>query len=342
MTVRRRIVALLSQEPDLTVVGEAADGKQAIELCQALRPQVITLDMMMPTLSGLAATEYIMAFCPTPIIIVSGSVNRGELFRTYEALAAGALDVLEKPRDGESVEEWGRRLVDTVRVASRVKVITHPRGRLKASQQEAAAAPPAPASPAAARSMLVAIGASTGGPKAIVDLLQTLPARFEVPILIVTHISDTFAAGFVDWLSAQSPIPVRAAEHDHPISVPGVLVAPADRHLVLAGDRVQLVDTPPRHSCRPSVDVLFESVARQRGAKAVGVLLTGMGRDGAAGLLAIRQAGGVTVAQDEASSVIFGMPGEAVRIGAARHVLPPAAIGSLLRSVAGHGVGARP
>jgi two-component system chemotaxis response regulator CheB len=332
LTVRRRIIGVLSGEPGMTVVGEAADGKHAIELCLALRPDVITLDMMMPVVSGLGATEYIMAFVPTPIVIVSGSTNRGEVFRTYDALAAGALDVIEKPRAGESLEAWDRRLIDTVRVASRVRVITHPLGRLR--PKLAFDLQPGPSvGGEAAGARVVAIGASTGGPKAIVDVLQTLPKGFPAPVLIVTHISDAFAAGFIEWLASNSPLPVRAARHDETIPDTGVLVAPADRHLVVHGDRVQLTTTAARHSCRPSVDVLFESVARTCGRNGIGVLLTGMGRDGADGLLAMRQAGGVTVAQDEASSVIFGMPGEAVKIGAAEHVLPPAEIGALLRRV---------
>lgn len=331
-TVRRRIVSVLSAAPDMTVVGEAADGKRAIELCLSEQPDVITLDMMMPVVSGLAATEYIMAFRPTPIVIVSGSTNRGEVFRTYDALAAGALDVVEKPRASESLELWDQRLVDTLRVAARVRVITHPRGRLRAGWDFEASAP-VPTVPGDGP-RVVAIGASTGGPKAIVDLLATLPGDFEPPILIVTHISEAFAAGFVDWLAAQSSLPVRMARHGEALAGPGVIVAPADTHMAIAEGRIALLDGAPRHSCRPSVDVLFESVARECGANGVGVLLTGMGRDGAEGLLAIRRAAGLTVAQDEASSVIFGMPGEAVRLGAAIHVLPPAGIGALLRTTA--------
>jgi two-component system chemotaxis response regulator CheB len=339
-TVRRRIVAVIGADPGMTVVGEAANGKEAIERCLELRPDVITLDMMMPVVSGLAATEYIMAFCPTPIVIVSGSTNRGEVFRTYDALAAGALEVIDKPRPGERLDEWDRRLAETVRIASRVRVITHPRGRLR-RPAEFVSGPSAGA--AAQGPRLVAIGASTGGPKAITDVLQRLPASFPLPLLIVTHISQAFAAGFVEWLGGNSPLPVRMAAHDEPIGDSGVAVAPADRHLCIDGDRLYLSESAPRHSCRPSVDVLFESVARTCGSRAVGVLMTGMGRDGAEGLLAIRRAGGVTVAQDEASSVIFGMPGEAVRLGAAMHVLPPAGIADLLTAIVGGSVaGGRP
>lgn len=332
-TVRAHIVRVLRAAPGITVVGEAADGRQAIEACLALRPDVITLDMMMPVLSGLAATEYIMAFAPTPIIIVSGSTDRGEVFRTMDALSAGALDVLEKPKSHESIEAWEARLIDTVRVASRIRVITHPRGRLRRTLQLDLSPDQLLVSRPGTGPRLVAIGASTGGPKAIVDVLHELPRTFTLPILIVTHISQAFSAGFVDWLAANVPLPVRGARDGDDLTHPGVLVAPADRHMTVQSGQIRLLDAAPRHSCRPSVDVLFESVAAASGGNGIAVLLTGMGRDGAEGLLAIRRAGGVTMAQDEKSSVIFGMPGEAVRLGAAEHVLPPAELGALLRAL---------
>jgi two-component system chemotaxis response regulator CheB len=332
-TVRAHIVRVLRAAPGMTVVGEASDGRQAIERCLALRPDVITLDMMMPVLSGLAATEYIMAFAPTPIIIVSGSTDRGEVFRTMDALSAGALEVLEKPKAHESIEAWEARLIDTVRLASRIRVITHPRGRLNRTLHPENNPESLLIKRPGRGPRLVAIGASTGGPKAIVDVLQELPRTFSLPILVVTHISQTFSAGFIDWLGANLRLPVRGARDGDDLTHPGVLVAPADRHMVVQSGQVRLMDGAPRHSCRPSVDVLFESVAAASGGNGIAALLTGMGRDGAEGLLAIRRAGGVTVAQDEKSSVIFGMPGEAVRLGAAEHVLPPAGIGALLRAL---------
>jgi two-component system chemotaxis response regulator CheB len=181
---------------------------------------------------------------------------------------------------------------------------------------------------------VIAIGASTGGPKAIVDVLQALPPSFAIPILVVTHISPAFSSGFAEWLANNSPVPVREAAHNLALPARGVVVAPADRHLVLEGSRLLLTATAERHSCRPSVDELFESIARECGRGGVGVLLTGMGRDGAEGLLRIRHAGGLTIAQDERSCANFGMPAEAIRLGAAQHVLPPPLIAELLRSLA--------
>lgn len=334
MTIRKRLVEVLGRDPDLQVVGEAEDGQAAIELCRTLKPDIVTLDMMLPVLSGLAAAEYIMAYCPTPILIVSASINRGELFKTYDALKAGAVDVMEKPTGTEPDGPWERRLISTVKLVSRVKVITHPRAKL-APPRRPRAIESAPASTRfdARRVHLVAIGASTGGPGAMVEVLKSLPASFPVPILLVIHIGKMFGAAFADWLGTHSPIPVRYAEDGEALPSRGLIMAPPDRHLVLREGRLRLTNDPERHSCRPSVDVLFESVALESGRHCLACLLTGMGKDGARGLLAIRRAGGMTVAQDESTSTVFGMPHEAIVLGAAESVLPLPQIAPLLAQV---------
>jgi two-component system, chemotaxis family, protein-glutamate methylesterase/glutaminase len=336
VTVREGLIGALAAEPDIEVVGVAEDGKRAVELCQQARPDVITMDMMLPMMSGLSATEYIMAHCPTPILVVSASINRGELFKIYEALAAGAVDVLEKPTGLEAAGVWQRRFVATVRLVARIRVITHPRARLAGlaarTSQSALPAKPKPGAflqagegtEAAARSYeMVAIGASTGGPGAILDILRSLPEKFRLPILLVLHINEPFGTAFADWLDAQtSRRVVYARDGMAVVAATGrVVVAPGDRHMVVRGGRLHLTNDPERHSCRPSVDALFESVAADYGGRAAACLLTGMGRDGAFGLLKIRQAGGLTMAQDEASSVVYGMPREAALIGAATHIL---------------------
>src|SRR5258708_1935948 len=280
VTVRKRIVDVLSVQPDFEVVAEAADGREAIEACQRLRPDAVTLDMMMPVMTGLAATEYIMAYCPTPILVVSSSFNRGELFKTYDALAAGALDVLEKPSSDETDIVWERRLSDTLRLIARIKVITHPRGRLAHlgnGRRPALATEPTLAARTGCE--LVAIGASTGGPGAVVDILRELPADFPLPILVVIHLSHAFGAGFAEWLNSLSPFPVVFARDGEPRPKPGisrVVLAPPDQHLVMRNGRLWLTEEPERHSCRPSVDALFESVARELGPRAAACLLTGM------------------------------------------------------------------
>ena len=336
LTVRRRLCDVLSADPGLEVIGEAADGKRAIELCEALRPDVVTMDMMLPLITGLSATEYIMAHFPTPILIVSASTNRGELFKTYDALAAGAVDVLEKPTGDEADEQWEQRFVATVKLVARIKVITHLRARLGAIGQPRHA-PPMPR-PAGARRhcQLIAIGASTGGPGAIVDVLRGLAPQVRVPVLVVLHINEPFGSAFADWLDAQTPRRVAYARDDEPLAgVAGrVVMAPPDRHLVVRQGRLRLTQDPERHCCRPSVDVLFDSIAHDCSSGGVACLLTGMGRDGAAGLLEIRRAGGRTIAQDEATSVVYGMPREAALLGAAEHVLPLGEIGPMLSALA--------
>jgi two-component system, chemotaxis family, protein-glutamate methylesterase/glutaminase len=336
-TVRSRFVEILNAEPDIEVIGEAGDGKCAIDLCRRARPDIITMDMMLPVMSGLAATEYIMAHCPTPILVVSASINRGELFKIYEALTAGAVDVLEKPNGTESAGAWESRFTAMVRLVARIRVITHLRARLAAFGNKKP--PRAPRTPDATRPdracSLVAVGASTGGPGAVLEILRALPAQFRLPILLVLHINEPFGSAFADWLDAQTKRPVAYARDGMPvISAAGrVLVAPTDRHLIVRDGYLRLTHDPERHCCRPSVDVLFESVAMECGASAAACLLTGMGRDGALGLLKVRQAGGLTIAQDEATSVVYGMPREAALLGAAWQVLSLGEIGPRLAAL---------
>lgn len=336
-TVRQRLVDILASDPELELVGEAQDGKRAIEICQQCRPDVITMDMMLPVMSGFSATEYIMAHCPTPILVVSASINRGELFKIYEALAAGAVDVLEKPTGTEAEGAWERRFLSTLKLVARIRVITHPRARL--AGLSASAPDPRPLSTEPCRPArkfdLVAIGASTGGPGAIVEILRSLPAEFQLPILLVLHINEPFGTAFADWLDGQTSRRVSYPVDGAPLASANgrVVMAPGGRHLVVRNGRLHLNTDPERHSCRPSVDVLFESVARECGASAAACLLTGMGKDGALGLLKIRTAGGMTIAQDETTSVIYGMPREAAMLGAATHVLRLPEIGPRLAAL---------
>lgn len=363
LTIRKHMVEVLASDPRLEVVGEAADGKRAIELCQSLRPNVITMDMMLPVMTGVAATEYIMAYCPTPILIVSSSTNRGELFRTYDALAAGAIDVLDKPRGTEPDHIWEKGLVDAVRMVAKIRPITHPRAKLStlapisiqpaatsvSREREAPAisggrevtARGASTSGRDARITIppgerrvIALGVSTGGPAALRTILSSLPKNFPLPILVVLHISEMFAQAMCEWLDAQMSLEVRYAIDGEKLPARGhgcVLMAAADRHLEVESGRLRLTAGPERHSCRPSVDVLFESLAREMGPQTVAGVLTGIGRDGAKGLLAIRNSGGLTLAQDEESSVVFGMPAEAIKLGAASHILSLDEIGPVLQ-----------
>jgi two-component system chemotaxis response regulator CheB len=217
---------------------------------------------------------------------------------------------------------WEQRFLTVVKLVARIRVITHPRGRLPALQKSAFQRRLAAGRPAR-KYCLAAIGASTGGPGAIVDILRGIPAEFQLPILIVLHINEPFGTAFADWLDGQTTRRVVHAVDGTPIaSVIGkAVVAPGGRHLAVRDGRLALTDAPERHSCRPSVDVLFESVAAEYGPRAIACLLTGMGKDGALGLLKVRQAGGMTIAQDESTSIVYGMPREAAVLGAAQQIL---------------------
>jgi two-component system chemotaxis response regulator CheB len=334
LTIRRRLCDVLEADPDIEVIAEADDGKKAIALCQTLRPDVVTLDMHLPVMSGLAATEFIMAHCPTPILIVSSSANRGDLFKTYDALAAGAVDVLEKPTGDEIDDSWERKLLAAVKLVARIRVITHPRARLRGVSLTPLPAPEQSAG-ASEPPRIVAIGASTGGPGALAQILREIPTGLPVPILIVLHIGELFGAAFAEWLDEQTALDVSSARDGQRLAATGgrVFLAPPGSHLIVRNGMLLLTSDPERHSCRPSIDVLFESVAREYGRSALGCLLTGMGRDGATGLLEIRARGGTTIAQDEATSVVYGMPREAALLGAAERILPIGAIGS---AIVGH------
>jgi len=341
-TVRARIVAALGTDPGVRVVGQADNGRSAVELCERLRPDVVTMDMMLPGMSGLAATEYLMEHCPTPILVISGADERSGFVDTIAALEAGAVDVLDKPVGRDPVEDaaWDQTFLRAVRLVARIRVIRRP-GRHRAQPvPDHPGGPPSPDraadspwTPPPRPYSLVAIGASTGGPTAVATLLQTLPTSFALPLLLVLHVHESFGAAFASWLQDATGRQVRQAEQDVPVSgLTGgaVLMAPPGRHLQLVDGVLRLTDGPERHSCRPSVDILFESLAAAPQLRTAACLLTGMGRDGAAGLLQIRSSGGLTIAQDEATSAVFGMPGEAVRLEAARYVLRIEEIGPAL------------
>ncbi|MFL5345143.1 MAG: chemotaxis-specific protein-glutamate methyltransferase CheB [Hyalangium sp.] len=320
VTVRRRLADAFAGDPAFTVVGEAGDGQRAFELCQRLRPDVVTMDLMLPVMNGVEATRRIMTHCPTPIVVFSGMENRTMGLYLLDALTAGAVDAVEKPTRFVSAE-WTDELLMRVKQAAR-----GPSAQIPEHLRPEPAWPQSPP-------RLVVIGASTGGPAAVRTIVQQIPADFPLPILLVMHLSEKFESSMVDWLGKSAAFPVRHAVDGELLPMVGrpvLMMARANRHLALRDGRLWLTNAPERHSSRPSVDVLFESVAREMGARTIACLLTGMGRDGAEGLLTLRRAGAMTLAQDESSSVVFGMPLEAIRLGAVRHVLPLKDIASWL------------
>jgi two-component system chemotaxis response regulator CheB len=323
-TVRRMLVELLGRDPGIEVVGQEADGRAALSAVKTLLPDVVTLDLMMPKMDGIEAVRAIMTERPTPIVVLSGASNRGAL-RTFDALAAGAIDAVEKPEHGLADPAWAAGFVRTVKIAARVKVVPH----LHPPSQPAAPLPEDVPAAGHGAPRIVALGASTGGPTAVAHVLRSLGPRFPLPILVVMHLHPAFGDALVDWLGTVAPQRVGWVTHGVALSAlqPQVYVAPADTHVAATENALTLERGPVIHGVRPSIDRTFLTLAAHHGSSVVAALLTGMGRDGASGLLALRRAGARTAAQDEATSVVWGMPGEAVRLGAAEEVLPLDGIG---------------
>ncbi len=331
-TVRSIIRAMLGADQDITIIGEAVNGVEAVEKAERLRPDLILMDIRMPRMDGYEATEQIMATCPTPIIVFSSLTRAEEARVSIAMLAVGALDVMAKPdlADPVSVAECVKVLRMKIRVASRVAVVRHIRRRPMPGARDAGA----PEVAAAAKFDVLGIGSSTGGPAILREILSRLPATYPLPVLLVQHITAGFSDGFIEWLQQHISLKLRLAQ-PRDRAVPGtILMAPEGRQMTIKPDRsIQALSDVPVGVHLPSVDALFNSVADSFGSRGIGVILTGMGADGVDGLLRIRQSGGVTIAQDQASCTVFGMPGEAVRRGAASEVLPPERISARLNEL---------
>ncbi|MDR9402320.1 MAG: chemotaxis-specific protein-glutamate methyltransferase CheB [Halothece sp. Uz-M2-17] len=321
---------IIDSSPSLSVVGTAKNGVEGLELIPKLNPDIICTDLHMPKMDGLAFTQEVMAEFPRPILVISASVQEDDPQNVFHLLQAGALEVFPKPRAGlsQEYEALQAELVRKIRVLSGVKVFR----RKRKTHSPAPVAPKSTSSPSpvvtaktgkTSAIKAVVIGSSTGGPQALHTIFQSLPAAFPVPIICVQHISLGFLQGLVDWLKNHCSLKVEIAkEKDFPKA--GVIYFPPEnQHLKLDRQGRFVYDQSlPVTGHRPSVDVLFESASAYYRSQMVGVLLTGMGRDGANGLQTIRKAGGMTIAQDEATSIVFGMPKEAIALGAAQHILP--------------------
>ncbi|HEX6588643.1 MAG TPA: chemotaxis-specific protein-glutamate methyltransferase CheB [Longimicrobiales bacterium] len=326
-TVRELISATLESDPALRIVGHARDGFEAVRRAAELRPDVITMDIHMPGLDGVAATKEIMIETPTPIVIVSSAISDSDIGLSLDATRAGALVALPSIGGGDDSADRRRELVETVKAMAQVKVV---RRRPARPPRQRAHAPTH-----GAEARVLAMAASTGGPAALQRVLGDLPRDFPLPVLIVQHIATDFVHGFCRWLNTACQVRVKVATHGEPLEPRNVYLAPDGQHLTVGpGGTIRLSPAAPVDGFRPSASPLFESVASVYGAGTIAVILTGMGRDGVAGLHAVRAAGGRVIAQDEATSVVFGMPAQATREGVVDFVLPLHEIGARILELA--------
>jgi two-component system, chemotaxis family, protein-glutamate methylesterase/glutaminase len=347
-TQRRFIRAALSADPALEVVGEARNGRDAVALVERLRPAAVLMDLHLPVMDGIQAIERIMATRPTPIVVYSSYVDGGERANGAAAYAAGAVDVIAKPgpHDSGRLEEYAEVLRSRLKIAGRVRVITHPRGRLGMSgdtltmRRLGAANPARPGAggrvagrDATADHLIesierrhvkvLAVGASTGGPQALSTLLAGLPEQTGAAMVVVQHMADGFMEGLATWLDDVCPLPVVLGANGRRLAPGTVTIAPSGLNLVVH-DRLRVTthEPSPRQHHVPGIDATFSSVAQAYGSAAVGVLLTGMGRDGAVGLKRMRDLGALTLGQDESTSAVYGMPAAAMSADAVDIQLP--------------------
>jgi two-component system response regulator WspF len=321
----RRVVTSV---PDYMIAWVARHGAEAVEKCTADTPDLILMDLIMPVMDGVEATRQIMAASPCLILVVTATVH-GNMAKVFAAMGHGARDVVNTPVLGSDGQvEGGATLLDKIAILGKL-LTPEPLQELRRPTRPMAYAPACHLPP------LVAIGASTGGPAALACVLSGLPAHFPAAVVIIQHVDVQFAAGLADWLQAQTALPVRLAQEGCQLEVGSVWLAGTNDHMVLTPQHTLSYTAEPRDSpYRPSVDVFFKSLIKNGPAhwpvRAAGVLLTGMGRDGAEGLGVLRRAGWYTMAQDQASSVIYGMPKAAAEVGAAMQILSLEAIASTL------------
>jgi two-component system chemotaxis response regulator CheB len=334
------LVHLLESDPQIRVIGAVHDGEAALDFVRETRPDVILMDIHMPRMDGFEATRRIMETHPVPIVICSGTMNRDEVAVTFRLLEAGAVACLEKPMGSERADSEGvaANLLETVKLMAEVKVV-----RRWPRSQRIPIPKPVPAPAAAERGgegiRVIGIGASTGGPQVLQTILAGFSKDFSVPVLVVQHIAHGFLPGLADWLTETTGVQVQIAAYGlEPL--PGhAYLAPDDFHMGLSSTgRILLTRQPPEEGLRPAVAYLFRSLAEVCGPHAVGVLLTGMGRDGAAELKMMKDKGAVTIAQDRESSVVHGMPGAAIELGAASCVVAADRIAETLNTLVNPGL----
>ncbi len=332
LVVRDLITHILGSDPEISIIGAVGSGEEAIEAAACLQPDVITMDINLPGINGYEATRRIMETSPTRIIIVSASYDPQDVAKSLRVVEAGALTILPPPLGMGHLEYQGRaaELIRIVKLMSEIKVVR----RWPNPRPPAQPAPRIGMQRLPKKAGIVVMGASTGGPLVLKRILGNLNSGFAAPVLIVQHMSPGFLPGLAEWLRQTTGFPVQVAQHRQKITGGQAYLAPDGLHMgVDRRGRIELSDTAPIGGLRPAIAPLFRSVAQFYGPRAVGVLLTGMGDDGVAEMALMKDKGAVTIAQDKESSVVHGMPGEAIKLGAAMYVLEPEQIAELLKSL---------
>lgn len=337
-SVREHLRQIISSDPRLSVAGMASSGEEALAIVDRVAPDVISMDIQLPGIEGFETTRRIMAVRPTPIVVVSG-IEMEEVNLTMQALKSGALGVVQKPVSAShpDYETVARRLCTQLAIMSEVKVIRR-RGAADRTP-ESAPLPVVPNPLWRGAHRVLAVGASTGGPNALLHLLGGLGGNFPLPVLLVQHMTPGFIEGFADWLTGVTPLRAQVVHGPTALQPGRVYMAPSERHLVVNSNSANVSDEAPLGTHRPSANILFSSVAKTYGPASIGVLLTGMGEDGATGLGELKAAGAYTIAEDETTAVVYGMPAAALHMGAVTESLPlpviPARILSLIAAKSG-------
>lgn len=312
-TAMASLMRVIQDAEGMELAWTATDGREAVGKCQEDAPDVLLMDMIMPRLNGVDATREIMAICPCPILIVTGSVNQN-VSEVFEAMGAGAIDVALTPGQGANSAEEARNLIQKINVVASLS-------RARRAELGQGGKPKPPESNSESASCVV-IGSSAGGPAALVEIFADLPIDLEAAVIVIQHVDERFAGELVSWLASRSSLPVLMAEEGQKPSIGQILVSNGGKHLVFGEDHRLQYRTRPKLAYQPSVDIFFDSAVLYGPRSLLGVVLTGMGRDGAAGLKKIRDAGHCTIAQDEESSAIYGMPRAAAQMGGAAEILP--------------------
>jgi two-component system chemotaxis response regulator CheB len=336
-TVQQFLLHILLSDPEIEIAGTAETGEEALEAVARTCPDVITMDVHMPKMNGFDATRRIMESRPTPIVIVSGTSAVSDANNAFRAMEAGALAVLQRPTgiNDPDHKRTAAEMVRTVKLMSEVKVVRRwPQPRPVEISSGVPASMEFKVPPFQTQIRLVTIGASTGGPSALQTILSALPTNFPAPVLVVQHIASGFTRGLADWLAQSSRLPVLIPTCGQAAAPGHVYIAPDGFHMAISPQgRIHLGTEEPENGLRPSVSYLFRSATQAYAANVAAVLLTGMGRDGAWELKMMKERGAVTIAQDRETSVVHGMPGEAIKIGGVSYILPPEQIAIALASL---------